>query len=241
VAICLEGERGSNVASGREMASRRSSPPGAEAYLPDRRTIPLLQRKVHECRGCDLYRHATQAVFGEGPPDARVVFVGEQPGNAEDLAGHPFVGPAGRVFDKALAAAGIDRRAVYVTNAVKHFKFEERGKARLHKRPRPGEVRACAPWLRAELDVIHPEVLVLLGGTAAQSLLGASFRVTQERGKPIPSELARVVIATVHPSSILRAPDSEAREAAFASLVSDLEVVAKALRRRSRASAARKA
>jgi DNA polymerase len=223
------------------MARPRTSEPGAEQYVPERRTIPVLQKKVHECRGCDLYRHATQAVFGEGPPDARVVFVGEQPGNAEDLAGHPFVGPAGRVFDKALAAAGIDRQAVYVTNAVKHFKFEERGKARLHKRPRPGEVRACAPWLRAELDVIHPEVLVLLGGTAAQSLLGASFRVTQQRGKQIPSELAKVVIATVHPSSILRAPDSEAREAAFGSLVSDLELVAKALRKRGRAPTARKA
>jgi DNA polymerase len=223
------------------MASRRPSEPGAEPYVPARRTIPILQRKVHGCRGCDLYRHATQAVFGEGPPDARVVFVGEQPGNAEDLAGHPFVGPAGGVFDKALAAAGIDRQTVYVTNAVKHFKFEERGKARLHKRPRPGEVRACAPWLRAELDVIRPEVLVLLGGTAAQSLLGASFRVTQQRGKPIPSELAEIVIATVHPSSILRAPDAEARKAAFASLVSDLKVVASALRKRSRAPVARRA
>jgi DNA polymerase len=223
------------------MARPQRSEPGAEAYVPERRTIPVMQKKVHECRGCDLYRHATQAVFGEGPADARVVFIGEQPGNAEDLAGHPFVGPAGRVFDKALAAAGIDRQAVYVTNAVKHFKFEERGKARLHKRPRPGEVRACAPWLRAELDVIHPEVLVLLGSTAAQSLLGASFRVTQQRGEPIPSELAKVVIATVHPSSILRAPDSEAREAAFASLVSDLKLVAKALGKRGRKPAARKA
>jgi DNA polymerase len=215
------------------MTASRGSEPGAELYLPKRRTLPALQKKVHDCRGCDLYRHATQAVFGEGPADARVLLVGEQPGNAEDLAGHPFVGPAGKLLDQALDEAGLERRLVYVTNAVKHFKFEERGKARLHKRPKPGEVRACAPWLRAELELIEPEVLVLLGSTAAQSLLGASFRVTQQRGKVPGSALAATVIATLHPSAILRAPDAEARKTAFRWFVTDLELAVQSLCTRS--------
>lgn len=214
------------------MAAQRPTEPGAEAFLPARRTFPALQRKVHDCRGCELYRYATQAVFGEGPETARVMFVGEQPGNAEDLAGQPFVGPAGRLFDRALEAAGIDRREVYVTNAVKHFKFEERGKARLHKRPRAGEVRACAPWLRAELELVRPDVLVLLGSTAAQALLGSSFKVTKQRGQPIASELAPLVLATIHPSAVLRAPDSAAREAALESFLSDLRQVAAVIRRK---------
>jgi DNA polymerase len=157
------------------------------------------------------------------------MFVGEQPGDAEDRKGRPFVGPAGRVFDKALLAAGLERGDAYVTNAVKHFSFEERGKARLHKRPKAGEVKACRPWLQAELDVVRPEALVLLGATAAQSLFGAAFRITEQRGKPLESSLAPLVIATAHPSSILRARDDAARRAAFDALVVDLRIVAERL------------
>lgn len=216
------------------MATRRKFP-GAEEFLPKRRSLSTLRAASKTCQGCDLYLPATQTVFGEGPSTARVVFVGEQPGNSEDLEGRPFVGPAGALFDRALEAAQIERSKVYVTNAVKHFSFEPRGKARLHKRPRPGEIRACAPWLRAELDLIAPEVLVLLGATAAQSLFGPSFRITQERGKQLDSDLAPFVLATIHPSAVLRAPDADAREAAFASLVQDLELVARVLRRKPRA------
>jgi DNA polymerase len=169
-------------------------------------------------------------VFGEGPPRAAVVLVGEQPGNEEDLAGHPFVGPAGRLLDRALDAAGIDRRAVYVTNAVKHFKWEARGKRRIHQRPNAGEVRACRPWLEAEIAAIRPAAVVCLGATAAQALLGRAFRVTERRGEPVPSPLAPIVIATVHPSSILRAPDDAARRAELARFVEDLARVAEALR-----------
>jgi uracil-DNA glycosylase family protein len=154
-----------------------------------------------------------------------VVFVGEQPGDSEDREGRPFVGPAGRVFDRALAAAGLDRTVAYVTNAVKHFKFEERGKQRLHKRPGSGEIRACWPWLRAELDVVRPEVLVLLGATAAQAIFGRTFRIGAERGRPLASNLAPLVIATAHPSAVLRAPDQAARDAAFEALVADLRLV----------------
>jgi DNA polymerase len=206
-------------------------PTDASEFLPARRTLPALARAARGCRGCSLYLHATQTVFGEGPRGARVVFVGEQPGDKEDRAGAPFVGPAGRTFDQALEAAGLSREDAYVTNAVKHFKFEERGKVRLHKRPAAGEISACRPWLGAELEVIRPRVLVLLGATAAQAIFGRSFRITQQRGKPLPSALAPVVIATVHPSSILRAPDEAARRAAFESLVADLRVVADALKR----------
>jgi DNA polymerase len=213
------------------MAARKP-PLDATPFLPaGRRTLPRLQAAAKDCRGCELYLHATQTVFGEGSASARVVFVGEQPGNAEDLEGRPFVGPAGRVFDRALGAAGIARESTYVTNAVKHFKFEARGKARLHKRPRPGEVNACNPWLRAELEVIRPDVVVLLGATAAQAIFGTSFRVTRERGKALNSEVAPFVIATAHPSSILRAPDEAAREAAFEALVADLRLVAAHLER----------
>lgn len=210
--------------------------PGAEKFLPKRRTLATLREASKECQGCDLYIPATQTVFGEGPSSARVVLVGEQPGNSEDLEGRPFVGPAGALLDRALVAAKIDRKQVYVTNAVKHFSFEPRGKARLHKRPRPGEVRACAPWLHAELDLIEPDVLVLLGATAAQSLFGPSFRITEQRGKKLESDLAPFVIATIHPSAVLRAPDAAAREESFQSLVADLKVVAQALRRKPPAS-----
>ena len=210
------------------MATRK--PRDAEPFLPEgRRTLPKLREAAAHCEGCDLYLHATQTVFGEGSTGARIVFVGEQPGDQEDRQGRPFVGPAGRVLDRALEAAGIARDAAYVTNAVKHFKFEERGKARLHKRPRAGEVKACRPWLSAELELIHPEILVLLGATAAQAIFGPSFRITQARGRPIESSLAPLVLATAHPSSILRAPDDDSRRAAFDELVADLRVVARRL------------
>jgi DNA polymerase len=209
------------------MAARKEEP-GAEAFLPEKRSLPALREASATCRGCSLYVHATQTVFGEGSARARIVFVGEQPGDKEDRSGKPFVGPAGRVLDGALEAAGLPRSEAYVTNAVKHFKFEERGKARLHKRPRPGEIRACRPWLLAELALIRPRALVLLGATAAQAVLGADFRVTRDRGRPVPSELAPIVIATVHPASILRADDAD-RERALAEFVEDLRTVKRLL------------
>ena len=211
------------------MASKRDPPDDATPFLPERLSLPTLKESAKDCEGCDLYSAATQTVFGEGPKAARVVFVGEQPGDAEDLEGRPFVGPAGGVFDKALAAAGIDRSRTYVTNAVKHFSFEPRGKARLHKKPRVGEVRACAPWLRAELRVIKPDILVLMGATAAQSVWGPQFRITKERGLVKQGELAPAILATIHPSAVLRAPDAEARSALFESLVEDFRTVAKLL------------
>jgi len=198
--------------------------PPAESFFPERRSLTLLSIAARDCAACPLYERATQTVFGEGPEQARIVLVGEQPGDREDLAGRPFVGPAGRVLDSALDAAGIERERVYVTNAVKHFYFEPRGKARIHKTPKPGDVRACRPWLVAELSAIRPALLVLLGSAAAKSVFGPDFRVTKERGKPLSTELAPVVIATLHPSAILRAPDSEARHRAFAELVHDLRV-----------------
>jgi DNA polymerase len=206
-----------------------SKPPRTEDFLPLQKDLFSLAKAAQSCRGCSLYLRATQTVFGEGNATARVVAVGEQPGDVEDQQGRPFVGPAGRVLDKALAQAGLDRASVYVTNAVKHFSFEERGKRRIHKKPRQSEVRACRPWLENELEAIRPDVLLLLGATAAQAIFGPTFRVSQERGQPIKSTLAPVVIATVHPSSILRAPDDAAREQAFQGLVADLRVAARAL------------
>jgi DNA polymerase len=189
---------------------------------------------VRECRGCDLYKDATQAVFGEGPADATVVIVGEVPGDQEDQQGHPFVGPAGRLLDRALVDAGIDRDTVYVTNAVKHFKFKraERGKRRIHEKPGRTEVVACRPWLLAELDAVRPELVVLLGAVAAQSLLGTGFKVTKERGKlvELPDRTERAV-ATVHPSSVLRSND---REAAYQALVEDLVAAASVVSGRQR-------
>jgi|SRR4051794_1918115 uracil-DNA glycosylase family protein len=210
------------------MAARQQEP-GAEAFLPKKHDLPSLRRASTGCQGCSLYLHATQTVFGEGTVSARIVFVGEQPGDKEDRAGRPFVGPAGHVLDKALDTVGIARSDAYVTNAVKHFKFEERGKARLHKRPRPGEIRACRPWLMAELATIRPRALVLLGATAAQAVLGPEFRVTRDRGRAVPSELAPVVMATVHPASILRAADDAERERAFAEFVADLRTLKRLL------------
>jgi uracil-DNA glycosylase len=196
------------------------------------RTLAGLRRAVNECRGCDLWHNATQAVFGEGPVRATVMLVGEQPGDKEDTAGHPFVGPAGRVLDEALDEAGIDRGQVYVTNAVKHFKWKARGKRRIHDRPNAAELAACRGWLDAELGFVAPRVLVPLGATAAQALLGRSFRVTRHRGEPIEGTgLAEYVVATVHPSSILRAPGEEARRQGRLDLVADLAVVGELLGR----------
>jgi DNA polymerase len=211
------------------VATKRKPPGDASPFLPERFSLPKLREAAKSCHGCDLYIAATQTVFGEGSSNARVVFVGEQPGDSEDVQGRPFVGPAGRIFDEALTKAGLERKQTYVTNAVKHFSFEPRGKARLHKRPRVGEVRACSPWLRAELDVIKPDVLVLLGAVAAQAVWGAQFRVSQERGVVKPGELAEAIIATHHPSAVLRAPDSEARKRIFKELVADLRAVKKLL------------
>ena len=198
----------------------------ATEFLPGRLTLPALREAAAGCRGCHLWQVGTQTVFGEGSAGADAVFVGEQPGDQEDKAGKPFVGPAGRVFDDALEAAGIDRTSVYVTNAVKHFKWQARGKRRIHQKPNWTETTACRPWLESELAVVKPRVLVLLGATAAQSLLGRQFRVTQHRGELLDSELAEAVTATVHPSSILRGEPSE-RETNFAAFVDDLTVVAK--------------
>jgi uracil-DNA glycosylase family protein len=190
------------------------------------RTLTSLREEAAGCRACPLWEHATQTVFGEGPKAARAMFVGEQPGDQEDLQGRPFVGPAGRVLDEALEVAGIDRTQIYLTNAVKHFKWAARGKRRLHAKPTWSEQLACRPWLEAELRVLRPRVLVLLGATAAQSLLGKQFRVTKERGRWLESELAEHVTATIHPSSILRQRDPESRERELALFVEDLRLVA---------------
>jgi len=200
----------------------------AAEFLPERLTLPALREAAAACRGCHLWQVGAQTVFGEGAVDADAMFVGEQPGDQEDRAGKPFVGPAGRVFDEALAEAGIDRTSVYVTNAVKHFKWQARGKRRIHQKPNWTEMTACRPWLEAELEVVKPRVLVLLGATAAQTLLGREFRVTRHRGDLLRSELAEAVTATVHPSSILRG-EPEERDANFAAFVRDLKLVASVL------------
>ena len=180
------------------------------------------------CTACPLYKRATQTVFGEGPKHAPITLVGEQPGDYEDVAGKPFVGPAGKIMDRALEEAGIDRKQVYVTNAVKHFKWEPRGKRRIHKKPNPREIAACRPWLEAELRLVRPKLLVCLGSTAGQAIFGSSFRVTRERGKVLSSKLASKVVATVHPSSLLRQPDEESREREYRNFVADLGVALKA-------------
>jgi DNA polymerase len=205
------------------VTARRGLFTGSAAdFLPARRTLPALRAAAARCRGCPLWARATQTVFGEGPPRARVVMVGEQPGNDEDLAGKPFVGPAGRVLDRALEAAGIARTDVYVTNVVKHFKWTPKGKRRIHAKPSQMEIAACLPWLEAELDVVKPVVLVCLGVTAAQALLGPKFRVTRQRGEWVQARWAPHVMATVHPSAILRAPDDAARRAEMDRFVADL-------------------
>ena len=201
----------------------------AAALVPASPTLGTLQQAARDCRACPLWKTGTQTVFGAGSRKADVIFVGEQPGNDEDLAGTPFVGPAGKLLDKALSEVGINRDEVYVTNAVKHFKWEPKGKRRIHKKPNAREIAACRPWLDAELQVLKPRVLVCLGATAAQALLGKEFRVSQRRGQFVQSPLAPHVIATVHPSSILRAPDDESRHAEMARFISDLRKVARVI------------
>jgi DNA polymerase len=204
----------------------------AADFLPERTTLRAMREAIQECHGCELYRDATQAVFGEGPAAARIVIVGEQPGDREDRAGRPFVGPAGGMLDRAIDEAGLDRGDVYITNLVKHFRSVLRGKKRIHKKPDMEQIRACTPWLEAELAGIEPEVLVLLGATAAQAFLGRAFRVTQRRGEFVESPLAALVTATVHPSSILHSRTDDERRAAFEGFVGDLRTVARALRAR---------
>jgi DNA polymerase len=208
-------------------ASQRGGTGSAAAYIPARATLSKLRDAAARCRGCDLWT-CGRVVFGEGPKGAPVMFVGEQPGDQEEQMGHPFVGPAGKVLDAALENAGIDRKSVYLTNAVKHFKYERgaKSKRRIHKKPNDAEIRACHPWLEKEIEVIKPRVIVVLGAVAAQSLLGKQFRVTQQRGKPVKSSLADTVIATVHPSSVLRAPDDE-RAQARRDFFADIRAVAK--------------
>ena len=201
----------------------------ARDFFPEQLDLEALREAARHCRGCDLWEPATQTVFGEGPEDAPMVLVGEVPGDREDREGHPFVGPAGRELDKALHGVGIERSEVYVTNAVKHFKFEQRGKRRIHQKPSAAQVKACRPWLRAELDVVRPAALVVLGATAAKTLFGSAFRLMAQRGRPLESDLAPLVIATIHPSAILRGSDSESRQSQRELLTEDLRLAAEAL------------
>jgi len=223
------------MSSGADGQTRLTVDDGSAAPLvPEKPTLPKLREAAATCKACDLWRTGTQTVFGEGTRSAEILFVGEQPGDKEDLAGRPFVGPAGRLLDQALEAAGIDRRLAYVTNAVKHFKWQARGKRRIHQKPNAAEMAACRPWLDAELDVVKPSVVVALGATAAQSLLGRSFRVTKERGRAVEGTgIAEYVVATVHPSSILRQETEDDRREAFEGLVADLRIVAGVLARAS--------
>lgn len=205
----------------------------AAEYLPNRLTLPALERAARTCQGCELYKNATQTVFGEGPANARLFFIGEQPGDREDVSGHPFVGPAGRYFDGALEKAGIDRADVYVTNAVKHFKWTPAGKRRLHKKPGAREIAACRPWLEAELEVVKPEVVVCLGATAAQAVMGRAFRITQDRGTILSTEWSERTLATWHPSALLRVPDPDQKIRMEREFLSDLKLAAKQLAKRS--------
>src|SRR6266496_1313228 len=211
------------------MTPRKSSQQSAEDLIPDRPTLSLLREAAADCKACDLWKLGTQTVFGEGRRGSIVMFIGEQPGNEEDLSGQPFVGPAGRLLDKALEEVGIDRSQTYVTNVVKHFKWEPRGKRRIHKKPNGQEIAACRPWLEAEIALIKPKIIVALGATAAQALLGPQFRVTKQRGQFIESTLAPYVMATVHPSSILRAPDDETRRLEYRRFVDDLKKLARVI------------
>ena len=202
----------------------------AEEFFPDKLSLPALRAAAADCKACDLWKRGTQTVFGEGARRSIAMFVGEQPGNEEDLTGKPFVGPAGGLFNKALEEAGIDRRQTYVTNVVKHFKWEPRGKRRIHKKPNAQEISACHPWLEAEIAVVKPKVIVALGATAAQTLLGPKFRVTKQRGEFFESTLAPYVMATVHPSSILRVPDDETRRLEYRRFVDDLKKLARVIK-----------
>lgn len=215
----------------------RPKRPGRSAadYLPKRQSLRSLREAAEDCRGCDLYRYATQTVFGEGAARGRAMLVGEEPGDSEDKLGHPFVGPAGKLLHKALRAAGIMPADVYLTNAVKHFKFVWRGKRRIHVKPKRAEVRACLPWLEAEMSQVRPRLIVALGATAAQALIGTNFRLTKHRGEFVSSPLTDVpILATVHPSAILRAPDQETRRAEMAQFVADLKIVKRAIKKRGR-------
>lgn len=212
------------------MATHKASDSAANALIPPRPTLPSLRNAAAGCKACDLWEKGTQTVFGEGGRRARVMFVGEQPGNEEDLSGKPFVGPAGRLLDSALEEAGIDRKQTYVTNVVKHFKWEPRGKRRIHKKPNATEIAACRPWLETEIALVKPDVIVALGATAAQALIGPQFRVTKQRGEFLESTLAPYVMATVHPSSILRAPDDETRQLEYRHFVDDLKKLARVIK-----------
>jgi DNA polymerase len=210
----------------RTLTTTRTEPKPGEPVsqlLPDRPTLANVREVAAGCKACDLYKRGTRTVFGEGPRRAEVMLIGEQPGDAEDLAGHPFVGPAGKLLDQALAEAGIDRGLVYVTNVVKHFKWAPRGKRRIHAKPNAAEIGACRPWLETEIALVKPRVLVCLGATAAQALLGKTFKVSRQRGETVSSPLAAVVGATVHPSSILRAPDDETRREEMRRFIEDLQ------------------
>jgi len=211
------------------MSARRSQSSPASKLIASHPTLDSARAAAATCRACDLWKRGTQTVFGEGARHAHVMFVGEQPGDKEDLQGRPFVGPAGALLDRALEEAGIDRRDIYVTNAVKHFKWESRGKRRIHKKPNSIEIAACRPWLDVEIELVKPQVIVCLGATAAQALLGRSFRVTQQRGRLLPFGAAPHVLATVHPSAILRAPDDESRHREYELFVKDLRVVTNVL------------
>src|ERR1044071_6284340 len=212
------------------MGTRKTSHKRAKDLIPPRPTLSSLKNAAADCQACDLWLKGTQTVFGEGSRRARVMFIGEQPGNEEDLTGKPFVGPAGRLLDSALEEAGIDRKQTYVTNVVKHFKWEPRGKRRIHKKPNATEIAACRPWLRAEIAVVKPDVIVALGATAAQALLGPKFRVTKQRGEFLESTLAPYIMATVPPSSILRAPDDETRRLEYRRFVDDLKKLARVIK-----------
>jgi DNA polymerase len=209
--------------------TKDNSETSAKDFFPDRKSIKAFREAAADCQACDLWERGTQTVFGEGARRAEVIFVGEQPGNEEDLSGKPFVGPAGRLLDDALIEVGIDRTQTYVTNVVKHFKWEPRGKRRIHKKPNATEIAACRPWLEAEIGLVKPKVIVCLGATAAQALLGPRFKVSKQRGQFIESTLAPYIVATVHPSSILRAPDDETRHLEKRRFIDDLKKVAHVL------------
>ena len=211
------------------MSAVRKNPKSAAELVPDRPTLSSVREAARGCEACDLYLRGTQTVFGEGGRRAELMLVGEQPGDQEDLTGHPFVGPAGKLLDRALAEVGVDRASVYVTNVVKHFKWESRGKRRIHKKPNAAEISACRPWLDTEIELVKPRAIVCLGATAAQALLGRTFRLTAHRGEFVPSTLAPFVLATVHPSAVLRAPDDETRRRETERFIDDLRVVVKKL------------
>jgi uracil-DNA glycosylase family protein len=215
------------------MDRHKPADPGAAPYVPAKATLPELWDAAQKCKGCDLYRHATQAVLGEGRRSARIMMVGEQPGDQEDRQGKPFVGPAGRLLDKALQDAGIAREDVYLTNAVKHFKFEERGKRRIHKKPGDREIAACAPWLEAEIGLVRPALIVCLGATAARAVIGREHRLLEQRGQFFDHPSGAKVMATVHPSAVLRAPDDR-RHADYQAFVEDLASVHSAVRPRAK-------